>query len=78
MRADRRPQPGSLLPHLAHLLALGLTGVFLAPALCGAVTLPTLQIGVAEAQTPQQVSVLIEILLLFTVLSMAPASRPSC
>ena len=38
-----------------------------------AIPLPTLQVGVDEAQTPQQVSVLIQILLLFTVLSMAPA-----
>ena len=40
---------------------------------CGAVTLPTLQIGLDEADSPQKVSTLIEILLLFTILSMAPA-----
>lgn len=45
----------------------------LLPALSRAVPLPTLSIGLEEAKTPQQVSVLIEILLLFTVLSMAPA-----
>lgn len=38
-----------------------------------ALQIPTLQIGLGEANSPQQVSVLIEILLLFTVLSMAPA-----
>jgi len=38
-----------------------------------AVTLPTVQIGLGEAKNPQQVSTLIEILLLFTVLSVAPA-----
>jgi flagellar biosynthetic protein FliP len=38
-----------------------------------ALTLPTLQIGLGEATSPRQVSVLIEILLLFTVLSVAPA-----
>lgn len=38
-----------------------------------AITLPTLQIGLDEADTPQKMSVLIEILLLLTVLSMAPA-----
>ncbi len=38
-----------------------------------AVTLPTVQIGLGEAETPRQVSTLIEILLLFTVLSVAPA-----
>ena len=38
-----------------------------------AVTLPTVQVGLAETSDPKQVSVLIEILLLFTVLSVAPA-----
>jgi len=47
--------------------------IVLLPQLCPAVTLPSLQIGLAEAQSPQQVSALIEILLIFTVLSMAPA-----
>lgn len=55
------------------LCGLAAWALFFSPEQCGAVTLPTLQIGLGEAQTPQQVSVLIEILLLFTVLSMAPA-----
>ncbi len=38
-----------------------------------AVTLPTLQIGLDQADSPKKLSVLIEILLLLTVLSMAPA-----
>ncbi|MBC8316842.1 MAG: flagellar type III secretion system pore protein FliP [Desulfobulbaceae bacterium] len=38
-----------------------------------AVTLPTVQIGLAETDDPKQIAVLIEILLIFTVLSMAPA-----
>jgi flagellar biosynthetic protein FliP len=38
-----------------------------------AVQLPTLQIGLGEANNPQEVSVLIEILLIFTILSIAPA-----
>jgi flagellar biosynthetic protein FliP len=38
-----------------------------------AVTLPTVQVGLAETSDPKQVSVLIEILLIFTVLSVAPA-----
>ncbi len=46
---------------------------FLLPAIADAVTLPTLQIGLDEAKSPKQVSVLIEILLLFTILSVAPA-----
>jgi len=56
------------------LLSLALFVVVLAvPCLCRAVTLPSLQIGLDETNNPHQVSVLIEILLLFTVLSMAPA-----
>jgi len=38
-----------------------------------ALTIPTVNIGLNETNDPKQVSVLIEILLLFTVLSMAPA-----
>ena len=37
------------------------------------VTLPTIQVGLAESDDPKQIAVLIEILLIFTVLSMAPA-----
>ncbi|MBU4263655.1 MAG: flagellar type III secretion system pore protein FliP [Proteobacteria bacterium] len=40
---------------------------------CQAVMLPTVQIGMADTNDPKQVSVLIEILLIFTVLSIAPA-----
>ena len=40
---------------------------------CAALTIPTLNIGMAQTDDPKQVSVLIEILLVFTVLSMAPA-----
>ncbi|PKN15958.1 MAG: flagellar biosynthetic protein FliP, partial [Deltaproteobacteria bacterium HGW-Deltaproteobacteria-3] len=61
------------LPSWPLLIGL-LTGIILLfPGEGGAVTLPTLQIGLGEAQNPKQVSVLVEILLLFTVLSMAPA-----
>jgi flagellar biosynthesis protein FliP len=45
----------------------------MATADCQAVTLPTVQIGLADTNDPKQVSVLIEILLIFTVLSIAPA-----
>lgn len=45
----------------------------LLPQICLAVPIPTLQIGLDDATSPQQVSVLVEILLIFTVLSMAPA-----
>jgi flagellar biosynthetic protein FliP len=54
--------------------------LFLAPVVLvlmategGAVTLPTVQVGLAETNDPKQVAVLVEILLVFTVLSMAPA-----
>lgn len=51
-----------------------ITGLVVAlPAVAQAVPLPTLSLGVDEAKSPQQVSTLVEILLLFTVLSMAPA-----
>lgn len=57
----------------AGLALLSLLPLLLTAGPVAAVPLPTLQIGLTEATTPQQVSVLVEILLLFTVLSMAPA-----
>ncbi|MBU0481464.1 MAG: flagellar type III secretion system pore protein FliP [Proteobacteria bacterium] len=53
----------------------GLIGgiALLVPDHCLAIPLPSLQLGIEEAKDPRQVSVLIEILLLFTVLSIAPA-----
>jgi len=50
-----------------------LSALLFLPAAGLAVQLPTLQIGLGEANNPHQVSVLIEILLVFTILSMAPA-----
>lgn len=38
-----------------------------------AITLPTIQVGIVESDDPKQIATLIEILLIFTVLSMAPA-----
>ncbi len=43
------------------------------PGSAEAITLPTLEVGLEETDDPQQLSVLIEILLIFTVLSVAPA-----
>jgi len=43
------------------------------PESCLAIQIPTIQVGLADSNDPKEVSVLIEILLLFTVLSMAPA-----
>lgn len=56
--------------------ALGLLFVFLASPSLWAVempVLPTLQIGVSGAEKPEQVSMLLQILFLLTVLSLAPA-----
>jgi flagellar biosynthetic protein FliP len=55
----------SILPAACLLLLL--------PAEVFGVTLPTVQVGLAESDDPKQIAVLIEILLIFTVLSMAPA-----
>jgi len=60
-------------PRLLSILGLLLLGALFVPTLCRAVTLPSLRIGMDDAATPQQVSVLVEMLLIFTVLSMAPA-----
>ncbi len=43
------------------------------PAAAHGLTLPSVSLGLAEADSPRKVSVLVEILLLFTVLSIAPA-----
>lgn len=59
----------NLLP--AILVATGLLALL--PAVAQAVPLPTISLGVDEAKSPQQVATGIELLLIFTVLSMAPA-----
>lgn len=68
---------GRLHKASAHrLLTILLPTICLIPVLAGdvfAITLPTVQVGLAETDDPQQIAVLIEILLIFTVLSMAPA-----
>ncbi len=60
------------LKYLTACLFVTLTMVTNIPE-SSALTLPTLNIGLTEATDPKQVSVLVEILLIFTVLSMAPA-----
>lgn len=55
------------------LAALILAALLLLPASGRALQMPTMQIGLGETTNPKQVSVLIEILLAFTILSMAPA-----
>ena len=58
---------------LIILPAAVLAAALLTPAVAGAVQLPTLQIGLGETNNPHQISVLLEILLVFTILSVAPA-----
>ncbi len=50
-----------------------LAALLLLPATVFALQLPTMQISLGETTNPKQVSVLIELLLVFTILSMAPA-----
>ena len=52
--------------------ALGLL-LLLTPELALAVNLPTLSLGVAEANTPAEVSTALQVLLLLTILTVAPA-----
>lgn len=58
---------------LAAALALVLLPAAGALAQQQAIPIPTFSIGIEEATSPRQVSVMIELLLIFTVLSMAPA-----
>lgn len=78
MRKMANHSPGPCLFHqranISGTVAFAIFSLFcLLPQSCLAVPIPTLQIGLDDATTPQQVSVLVEILLIFTVLSMAPA-----
>jgi flagellar biosynthesis protein FliP len=60
------------------IIVLGITGFLLINSPAGwaqsqAFPIPTIKIGVGEAKGPEEVSVLIQILILMTVLSLAPA-----
>jgi flagellar biosynthetic protein FliP len=62
------------------ILGWGLLGAFLLVAACAsplwaqnAISLPSLKIALEQADKPQQVSVLLQVLFLLTVLSLAPA-----
>ncbi len=57
----------------ATFLFFSLLGLMLLPKLGLAASLPTIQVGVTETDDPKQMATIIEILLVFTVLSMAPA-----
>jgi flagellar biosynthetic protein FliP len=50
-----------------------LGAALLAPAPCHAVGLPTITLGVADANTPEQVSTAVQVLFVLTILSIAPA-----
>ena len=63
----------AILSRQTILLLLLATAILGLPVHCLALQIPTLQIGLGEANNPQQVSTAIQILLVFTILSMAPA-----
>ncbi len=67
---QQRMKPATTLPIILGLL---FAAVFTLPSLCHAITLPSLRIGLDETSNPKEVSNLVEILLIFTVLSVAPA-----
>jgi flagellar biosynthetic protein FliP len=64
---------GKLLPWLLMLSVAGVVGMTNSSALAQAWPIPTVKIGVGEAKDPGEVSALIQILILLTVLSLAPA-----
>lgn len=43
------------------------------PAICAAITLPTVNLGLTQAESPQQVSTALQILLVITIISVAPS-----
>ncbi len=61
-------------PIVQHLpmVFLGLVSLTLIPAECFAVGLPTITFGVEDANNPQQVSVALQVLMLLTIISVAP------
>ncbi len=71
--SGRRRKGLSVLGMSGGFLFLAAAIVLLLPARGLALQLPTMQIGLGETNNPQQVSTLIEILLVFTILSVAPA-----
>jgi len=56
------------------LILAGCCGLlFLLPSLVSAVTLPTVSLGIEEAESPQQVSTALQVLLVLTILSVTPS-----
>ena len=64
---------GSLVKKFIIPLLLILSAITFWSAMAEAVTLPTVQIGLQETDDPKDMAVIIEILLIFTILSVAPA-----
>jgi len=56
---------------LPAIFAAGL--LLLLPAIAAAITLPTVNLGVTQAESPQQVSTALQILLIITIISVAPS-----
>lgn len=47
--------------------------LLLLPSLAAAITLPTVNLGLTQAETPEQVSTVLQILLIITIISVAPS-----
>ncbi len=63
----------SFIPAVFFLLA-GITALqYISPEPCSALSIPTVTLGVNEAETPQQVSTALQVFLLLTIISVAPA-----
>ena len=64
---------GSQIKKIVIPLLLILSAITFWSAMAEAVTLPTIQVGLQETDDPKDMAVIIEILLMFTILSVAPA-----
>ena len=64
---------GSQIKKIIIPLLLILPAIIFWSAMAEAVTLPTIQVGLQETDDPKDMAVIIEILLMFTILSVAPA-----
>ena len=64
---------GSQVKKIIIPLLLILSAITFWSAMAEAVTLPTIQVGLQETDDPKDTAVIIEILLMFTILSVAPA-----
>lgn len=67
-----RPPLASIVRFYSVFAAIIISGLILASQV-EAITLPTISFGVEEAETPQQVSTALQVFLILTVVSVAPA-----